>query len=186
MEVEHVTSSPHFPQAWLRIKGNKPRNCLTNVRSMTQMFCLAFLNSSRDQTLGVPECAQRLASLCSVWCTARSGVFFQLLRSSLLPVPATTNIFSMQMKLKRMQQKASYNRAARPQQLVRLQTDKGYEKVGIVKRPTAEPRSYVGPGMWEEMSVLWVPSSGCSRHCSCSCSIRSNQSESSSFLIWWV
>lgn len=93
MEVEHVTSSPHIPQAWLRIQGNKPRNCLTNVRSMTQMFCLAFLNSPRDQTLGVPKCAQRLTSLCSVWCTARSGVFFQLLRSSLLPVPATTNIF---------------------------------------------------------------------------------------------
>lgn len=72
----------------------------------------------------------------------------------LAPSARNNKHFSMQMRLKRMQQKASYNRAARPQQLVRLQTYKGYEKVGIVKRPTAEPRSYVGPGMWEEMSAL--------------------------------
>lgn len=77
--------------AWLRIQGNKPRTCLTNAGSMTQIFPLTFLNAPRS--LGVPECAQRLTSLCSVWCTAKSGVFFQLLTSSFLPVPATTNIF---------------------------------------------------------------------------------------------
>ncbi|KAK2558791.1 Uncharacterized protein P5673_019006, partial [Acropora cervicornis] len=30
-----------------------------------------------------------------------------------------------------------------PQQVVRLQTSKGYEKVGVVKQPTSDPRSYI-------------------------------------------
>ena len=31
----------------------------------------------------------------------------------------------------------------RPQQVVRLQTEKGHEKIGNVKQPAAHPRSYI-------------------------------------------
>ena len=31
----------------------------------------------------------------------------------------------------------------RPQQVVRFQTDKGYQKVGVIKQPAAQPRSYI-------------------------------------------
>ena len=46
------------------------------------------------------------------------------------------------------QQKAYYDKHAKhlqplhPQQVVRLQTEKGHEKIGIVKQPAAKPKSY--------------------------------------------
>ena len=65
--------------------------------------------------------------------------------------PNTTPVgnVSSRLKLKCQQQKAYYDQHAKslsplhPQQVVRLRTDKGYEKVGIIKQLAAQPRSYI-------------------------------------------
>ena len=87
--------------------------------------------------------------------------------------PDTTPVgnVSSRLKLKCQQQKASYDQHAkplsplRPQQVVRLRTDKGYEKVGIIKQLVAQPRSYIVQAGGEEYRrnrrhLLAVPEPG--------------------------
>ena len=87
--------------------------------------------------------------------------------------PDTTPVGNVSscLKLKRQQQKASYDQHAkplsplRPQQVVRLRTDKGYEKVGIIKQLAAQPRSYIVQAGGEEhrrhcRHILAVPEPG--------------------------
>ena len=53
------------------------------------------------------------------------------------------------MKLKRQQQKSYHDQHAKPlltlrsQQVVQLQTNRGYQKVGVVKQPAPQPWSYI-------------------------------------------
>ena len=56
---------------------------------------------------------------------------------------------SKQIQKKRQQQKVHYDKSARtlgtlkPDQVVRIQTTKGHDKIGVVKRAAKEPRSYM-------------------------------------------
>ena len=65
------------------------------------------------------------------------------------PKAASSRIVASRLKWKRQQQKAYYNQHAKylplhhPKLIVRLQTEKSHEKVGIVKKPAAQPRSYI-------------------------------------------
>ena len=67
----------------------------------------------------------------------------------LTPKAASSRIVASRLKWKRQQQKAYYNQHAKylplhhPKWVVRLQTEKSHEKVGIVKKPAAQPRSYI-------------------------------------------
>ena len=67
----------------------------------------------------------------------------------LIPRALNTRHVSSRLKLKRQQQKSYHDQHAksllplRSQQVVRLQTDKEYQKVGVVKQPAPQPRSYI-------------------------------------------
>ena len=137
----------------------------------------------RDQVLGSP--VQRLMSRCTRY-------LLPVAKKLLAPRALNNKHVFSRLKSKRMQQKASNDRGAKPlpplypQQVLRLHTSRGYKKVVIVRQPTTDPRSYiVNVGERErERERERVPqkpqtSSGCSRTCSCSSS--SNQSECSHF-----
>ena len=105
------------------------------------MLCLLNLrNVPRDQVLGAP--AQRLMS------RQTRGVL-PVAKKLLTSKTLKSRHVSSRLELKRQQQKAYYDQHAKPlpplnpKQVVRLQTDKGYKKVGVVKRPAAQPRSYI-------------------------------------------
>lgn len=109
-----------------RVHSNKPRTCLRNARRMCLTPCLVFLTSGILQ-----EIKSKGLLLCSS-CWGR--------RNSTAP---------WHLNLKCQQQK-SYNdqnvktlASLHPQQVLWLQTDKGYQKVGVVQQPAAQPWSYI-------------------------------------------
>ena len=67
----------------------------------------------------------------------------------LTPKAASSRIVASRLKWKRQQQKAYYNQHVKylplhlPKWVVRLQTEKSHEKVGIVEKPAAQPQSYI-------------------------------------------
>jgi len=109
--------------------GSDPLLCLLNLR-----------NVPRDQVLGAP--AQRLMS------RQTRGVL-PVAKKLLTSKTLKSRHVSSRLELKRQQQKAYYDQHAKPlpplnpEQVVRLQTNKGYEKVGIVKRPATQPRTHI-------------------------------------------
>ncbi len=127
------------PMVWLKILLSKPRTCLTNAIRMALTRCLAFRNVPRDQILG--SSAQQLMS-------RRTRCVLPVAKKLLTPKTLNSRDVSSRLELKRQQQKSDYDQRAKPlpslspQQMVRLQTEKNYQKLGIVKQPTAQPRSY--------------------------------------------
>ena len=111
-----------------RRDGSDPLLGLLNLR-----------NVPRDQVLSSP--AQWLMS-------RRTRGVLPVARTLLIPKAPNTRQVSSRLKLKRQQQKSYHDQNAksllplRSQQVVRLQTDKGYQKVGVVKQPAPQPRSY--------------------------------------------
>ena len=93
-----------------------------------------------SKRLGSP--AQRLMS-------RRTRCVLHVAKKLLVPKALNTRHVSSRLKLKRQQQKSYHDQHAKPllplrsQQVVRLQTDKGYQKVGVVKQPAPQPRSYI-------------------------------------------
>ncbi|KAK0155576.1 hypothetical protein N1851_002056 [Merluccius polli] len=67
----------------------------------------------------------------------------------LKPKPLNSGTVHNHLSKKRENQKKFYNRGSQPltplhnSQVVRLQTEKGHDKIGIVKMAAAEPRSYL-------------------------------------------
>ena len=97
-------------------------------------------NVPRDQALGSP--AQRLMS----W---RTRCVLPVARKLLIPKALNTRPVSSHLKFKGQQQKSCHDQHAKSllplcsQKVVRLQTDRGYQKVGVFKRPAPQPRLYI-------------------------------------------
>ena len=116
------------PMAWSRTSQEPAR------KWMVQIVYLAFFNLTinvlRDQGLGTP--LKRLMS-------RRIRCFLPVAEKPLASRTLKNKHVSSPLKLKRMQQKAWYDRIAKflsslnLKRVARLQSDKGYEKVGIVK-----------------------------------------------------
>ena len=142
---EHVTSSPYFPQSngFAENAVKQAKNQLEKCKkdgSDPLLGLLNLRNVPRDQVLGSP--AQRLMS-------RRTRCVLHVAKKLLVPRALNTRHVSSRLKLKRQQQKSYHDQHAKPllplrsQQVVRLQTDKGYQKVGVVKQPAPQPRSYI-------------------------------------------
>ena len=139
----HITSSPNFPRSnglsecAVRSAKDLLRKCekdKTNIR----YALLLFRNTPRDNTLKSP--AERLFS-----------------RKTNIALPTTEHnlqlrtVKNVQSHLynKRIIQKRYNDKTAKPltdlttNQSVRLQTERGHEKIGFVKNPTDKPRSYI-------------------------------------------
>ena len=128
------TSSPHFPQSKGVVENSvkQAKNLLDKCKDGSDplLGLLDLRNVPRDQTLSSP--AQRLMS-------RRTRCILPVAKKLLTPKALSSGNVSSRRKLKRQQQKAYYDQHAKPlsplpdpQQVVRLQTDKGYEKVGII------------------------------------------------------
>ena len=142
---EHVTSSPYFPQSNGLVENSvkRAKNLLDKCKkdgSDPLLGLLNLRNVPRDQILGSP--AQRLMS-------RRTRCVLPVAKKLLTPKTLNSRDVSSRLKLKRQQQKYYYDQHAKPlpplspQQVVRLQTNKGYQKLGVVKQPAAQPRSYI-------------------------------------------
>jgi len=134
---EHVASSPYFPQS-----NGFAENAVKQAKRLLErcekdgsdllLGLLNFRNVPRDQVLASP--AQRLMS-------RRTRCVLPVARKLLIPKALNTRHVSSHLKLKRQQQKSYHDQHAKPllplrsQQVVRLQTDRGYQKVGVVKQP---------------------------------------------------
>uniref|UniRef100_A0A3B3Q848 Integrase catalytic domain-containing protein n=1 Tax=Paramormyrops kingsleyae TaxID=1676925 RepID=A0A3B3Q848_9TELE len=140
----HVTSSPEFPQSnGLAERAVRSAKQLMEKshRDGTDVFLnlLNLRNIPRDPTLGSP--AQRLLSR-----QTRSTI---PVNSKLLaPSPKHAQQVTAQLFHKRMTQKRYYDASSCPLppltegQVVRMQTPKGYNHLGTVKKVNKEPRSY--------------------------------------------
>ena len=125
----HIT---HSPTVWPKMLSNKPRTCFGGVRRkvlipfLASLICLKFVEMKHKVLLPTPVAKQLLT-----------------------PKAASSRIVASRRKWKRQQQKAYYNQHAdylplhHPKWVVRLQTEKSREKVGIVKKPAAQPQSYI-------------------------------------------
>lgn len=141
----HLTSSPEYPQS-----NGLAENAVKQAKSLLEKTrrdgsdiyqnLLNIRNIPRDKILGSP--AQRLMSRAT-----RNPVFTN--QKLLKPAPRQTKIVKAQLYKKRNQQKKTYDKHARPleplkvNQTVRIQTPKGYDRLGKVTQVLQKPRSYM-------------------------------------------
>ena len=142
----HTTSSPEYPQS----NGLAERGVQTAKHMMTKakhdgsdayLALLALRNTPRDNTLGSP--AQRM--LCR-----RTQTTLPVAEKLLQPHTPNGQTIQNHLQKKREQQKKFYDRSAtRPLphlqsgDTVRVQTQTGYRKLGVVKERLTQPRSYL-------------------------------------------
>lgn len=142
-DFKHITSSPTFPQSnGLAENAVKQAKQLMEKSKRTHsdplLGLLNLRNIPRD-SLGSP--AQRLLS-------RRTRTTIPIAKKLMQPRPLSNLKTSSQLKKKRFQQKKYYDKTAKdlvklnPDQVVRIQTDKGFDKIGVVKGTTDSPRSY--------------------------------------------
>lgn len=143
-DFTHVTSSPEYPQSnGLAERAVRSAKGLMEKshRDGTDVFLnlLNLRNIPRDSTLGSP--AERLMSR-----QTRSAI---PVNSKLLePAPKQVQQIAARLLSKRNAQKRYYDTSSHPRQpltmgqVVRMQTPKGYEKLGTIKEVNKEPRSY--------------------------------------------
>jgi transposase InsO family protein len=144
-DFDHITSSPTYPQSngLAERAVQSAKALLDRCRRDGSDLYLALLNlrnTPRDGVLGSP--AQRLMS-------RRTRTSLPAKMESLRPQAMNTTKVAAQLKKKRQQQKVHYDKTSRPlpplkaEQVVRLETNKGFDRIGIVKGPAPYPRSYI-------------------------------------------
>ena len=145
---KHKTSSPTYPNS----NGLVERTVQIAKRILEKakrsgsdpyLGLLVFRNTPRDSTLGSP--AQRLMS-------RRTRTTLPIDEKLLFPQTLRNDVVHDRLKEKRMQQKRYYDTTAKPLKplsagdVVRVQTDKGYDRKGtVVQTPeqTSAPKSYI-------------------------------------------
>ena len=144
-DFQHVTSSPEYPQSnGLSERAvRSARRLLETTERDGKDFYLNLLgtrNMPRDNILGSP--AQRLLS-------RRTRTILPICKQLLKPAARTPTSMKAQLTKKRRTQKHDYEKTNKPlhplepDQVVSLQTQRGHDKVGVVKRRCDEPLSYV-------------------------------------------
>lgn len=140
-----MTSSPEYPQSnglGERAVRSAKKLLETTKRDGTDFYLnlLHLRNTPRDRILGSP--AQRLLS-------RRTRTVLPICKQLLDPAAKSTASIKAQLTKKCGAQKGYYDKSSRPlapllpNQVVRLQTQKGHEKLGMVRSNCGEPRSYV-------------------------------------------
>lgn len=141
----HVTSSPEFPQSnglAERAVRSAKKLLEKSKRDGTDVFLnlLNIRNVPRDPALGSP--AERLMS-------RQTRTTLPISRKLLAPAVKDSYVVKEQLNRKRLYQKSYFDktsRALRPLsegQVVRMQTQRGHDRLATVKRICEEPRSYV-------------------------------------------
>ncbi|CAI5639180.1 unnamed protein product [Oreochromis niloticus] len=144
-DFTHLTSSPEFPQSnGLAERAVRSAKQLMEKshRDGTDVFLdlLNLRNIPRDTQLGSP--AERLMSR-----QTRAGI--PVCSKLLAPIAKNTGQICDRLRNKRLRLKRHYDKSSRTLQplqegeVVRVQTEKGYNKLGIVERKSKEPRSYI-------------------------------------------
>ena len=140
----HITSSPNFPRSnglserAVRSAKELLRKCEKD-HSDPRYALLLLRNTPRDNTL--KSQAERLFS-------RKTNIALPTTEQVLQPRAPLRNIQN-HLYNKRMIQKKYHDKTARPltdlttNQTVRLQTEKGHEKLGFIKSLTENPRSYI-------------------------------------------
>ncbi|CAB4039170.1 Transposon Ty3-G Gag-Pol poly, partial [Paramuricea clavata] len=142
---KHVTSSPTYPQS-----NGLAENAVKQAKKLLEkskrdgsdpiLGLLNLRNTPRDDSLGSP--AQRLMSRRTRTVPPMSN---KLLKPNVIPCKQV----SQRIRRKRKQQKTYYDKSAKTlgtlkaNQIVRMQTTKGYDRIGVVKQVAKEPRSYI-------------------------------------------
>ena len=142
---KQVTSSPNYPQS-----NGLAENAVKQAKQLLEkskrdgsdpmLGLLNLRNTPRDNNLGSP--AQRLMS-------RRTRTAISTSKKLFVPKVIPCKRVSQRIREKRRQQKLYYDKNAKmlgilkENQVVRIQTARGYDKLGVVKKTTKEPRSYM-------------------------------------------
>ena len=140
----HLTSSPYYPKS-----NGLAENAVKQVKQLLEkskkdgsnvMLGLLNLRNTPRELMGSP--AQRLMS-------RRTGTTLPTSTKLLKPKPLSTIHTQKRLQKARQRQKKYHDKTARdqrplrPNEVVRLQTDKGFKKLAVVKSQRDTPRSYV-------------------------------------------
>ena len=139
----HVTSSPNFPQSnGLAENGVKQaKRLLEKSKKDSSDVYMGLLNLRNIPKESLPSPAQRLLG-------RRTRTPLHVSKALLKPVVVSTQQVSRQLRKCRLTQKRYYDKTARPlkplkiNQTVRMQTDKGHDRLAVVKNSLNMPRSY--------------------------------------------
>ena len=141
-DIKHVTSSPRYPQSngLAERAVRSAKELLEKCYRDNSDIYLAILHARNVPKDGLPSAAQRLVS-------RRTRTTLPTTRDMLKPT-VQTNVHKS-LEKKRKQNKVHYDKSAKtlsmlqPGDTVRMQTDRGYDKIAIIERRTNDPRSYI-------------------------------------------
>ena len=141
-DIKHVTSSPRYPQSngLAERAVRSAKELLEKCYRDNSDIYLAILHARNVPKDGLPSAAQRLMS-------RRTRTTLPTTRDMLKPT-VQTNVHKS-LEKKRKQNKVHYDKSAKtlsmlqPGDTVRMQTDRGYDKIAIIERRTNDPRSYI-------------------------------------------
>ena len=141
-DIKHVTSSPRYPQSngLAERAVRSAKELLEKCYRDNSDIYLTILHARNVPKDGLPSAAQRLMS-------RRTRTTLPTTRDMLKPT-VQTNVHKS-LEKKRKQNKVHYDKSAKtlsmlqPGDTVRMQTDRGYDKIAIIESRTDDPRSYI-------------------------------------------
>ena len=141
-DIKHVTSSPRYTQSngLAERAVRSAKELLEKCYRDNSDIYLAILHARNVPKDGLPSAAQRLMS-------RRTRTTLPTTRDMLKPT-VQTNVHKS-LEKKRKQNKVHYDKSAKtlsmlqPGDTVRMQTDRGYDKIAIIERRTNDPRTYI-------------------------------------------